>query len=229
MTTFAYNDMPGELKDKIRTQEILNRIIQSNGFADTDAITNDMANLKNQLNSLLDLVVGVELEIDGVHQYDDSSIKTDIANIKTQITNTNNNITTLTGKITGYSYMPAQTIIDNSNRIELDSFVDPYGTRTIMTPNQLTLQANVEQPQGGGASVMAGQIVLGGASETTGISITSEREIHITNTGLEHYIHINPNQVNISDINGIKIANTEQGIVFSALDDSKGILLPWAN
>jgi hypothetical protein len=73
-----YNDIPGELRERKRLWEVLDKILKNNGFIDTDQINSDLANLKNQLNILLSNVLGLEHEIDGIHNYDDTDLKTQL-------------------------------------------------------------------------------------------------------------------------------------------------------
>jgi hypothetical protein len=55
--------------------DILNKILKNNGYLDADQINEDIQNLKDQINILLSEVLGVEHEIDGIHSYDDTDIK----------------------------------------------------------------------------------------------------------------------------------------------------------
>jgi prefoldin subunit 5 len=141
MSSITYNDMPGELKDKIKLWELLNRILRTNGFVDLDTITNDLANLKTQLNSLLSEVLGVEHEIDTIHNYDDASIKNDVANIKAQLQTATNNISALQGKINGITSSPTELDIKNDAAIDLSTMDgNNIGTRIVMTRNQVAVQ-----------------------------------------------------------------------------------------
>jgi phage-related protein len=82
--------MPGELRDKIKLWEILNKILKNNGFIDSDAILSQLTSLKQQINIVLQDVLGLEHEIDNVHNYDDTDIKSKFQNltnsVATQIT-----------------------------------------------------------------------------------------------------------------------------------------------
>jgi hypothetical protein len=85
MTSSIYNDMPGELREKIRLWEVLNKILKNNGYIDIDAVTTELTNLKTQINVLLSDVLGLEHEIDGVHNYDDTDLKTKLVGLDEKI------------------------------------------------------------------------------------------------------------------------------------------------
>jgi hypothetical protein len=73
-----YNDMPRELREKMDLWEVLNQILKNNGYVDIEAVTTELNNLKNQINILLSDVLGLEHEIDGIHNYDDGDLNSKI-------------------------------------------------------------------------------------------------------------------------------------------------------
>jgi FtsZ-binding cell division protein ZapB len=75
MTEITYSDMPGELLDKLKLSETLNRILKNNGIVDITALEAVIEELKTKLNTLINDVLGVEHSIDEIHNYDDSNIK----------------------------------------------------------------------------------------------------------------------------------------------------------
>jgi hypothetical protein len=81
MTTIPYNDIPGELREKLKFWEVMNRILKNNGFIDIDAINESIQDLKNKVNTLLSDVLGLEHDIDGVHNYDDGPLKNQIVEL----------------------------------------------------------------------------------------------------------------------------------------------------
>jgi hypothetical protein len=211
MSSIAYNDMPGELKDRIKLWEMLNRILLNNGYVNVDAITADLASLKTQLNSLLSEVLGVEHDIDGIHNYEQQSLKKDIDNIKEQITLTASDIAILTAKVIGYTHTPSQTVVS--------MMTDNIGSRLVMTQNQVALQSADENT--------ISQIAVGGPNDISGIDIASDNIISISNRALQHYIHVKDNITEISDVNGIKITAETNGVRFTNADGSKNVLLTY--
>jgi hypothetical protein len=230
MSSVPYNDIPGELKDKIKLWDVLHRILLQNGFADFNNITSDLANLKTQLNSLLSEVLGVEHDIDGIHNYDDTNLKHDITNITNQITNVTNDITMLVGKLNSYTSTPSQTLVTNDNEITLSTMnSNNIGTRVIMTKNQIALQAMDKVT---GTAKVHGQVALGGDTDISGVDISSDFDINISNRDLQTYVNLKyaTGQVNQSDVNGIRITPyNNTGILFQLKDQSKSLILNWVN
>jgi hypothetical protein len=63
----TYSDMPGELRDKLKLQETLNRILKNNGIVDVEALVGVVNEMKTKLNTLINDVLGVEYSIDNIH------------------------------------------------------------------------------------------------------------------------------------------------------------------
>jgi hypothetical protein len=59
MTSITYSDMPGELRDKLKLQETLNRILKNNGVVEIEALEDVVNELKTKLNTLINDVLGV--------------------------------------------------------------------------------------------------------------------------------------------------------------------------
>jgi regulator of PEP synthase PpsR (kinase-PPPase family) len=59
--------MPGELRDKLKLQETINRILKNNGVVDIEALESVVNKLKTKLNTLINDVLGVEHSIDSIH------------------------------------------------------------------------------------------------------------------------------------------------------------------
>jgi hypothetical protein len=78
MSSISYNPLPGDLQEKLTLTSLLNTILKNNGFIDINHINTVINTLKVQINVLLNEVLGVEHDIDAIHNYDDSSIKTRI-------------------------------------------------------------------------------------------------------------------------------------------------------
>jgi low affinity Fe/Cu permease len=67
MTSITYSDMPGELRDKLKLQETLSRLLKNNGVVDIEALEDVVNELKTKLNTLINDVFGVEHSIDNIH------------------------------------------------------------------------------------------------------------------------------------------------------------------
>jgi regulator of PEP synthase PpsR (kinase-PPPase family) len=77
----TYSDMPGELRDKLKLQETLNRLLKNNGVVDIEALEGIINELKTKLNTLINDILGVEHSIDNIHNYDDINIKENLKEI----------------------------------------------------------------------------------------------------------------------------------------------------
>jgi hypothetical protein len=229
MSSIGYNDMPGEYREKLKLMDLLHRILRTNGIVDLEAVTNDLANLKTQLNSLLSEVLGVEHEIDNIHNYDDTSLKNDVNNIKTQIQTAFTNITYLQGQLTGITSSTSELDIKNDALIDISTMDDnKVGSRVFLTKNQVALQS-IDKVNGN--NKIHGQIAVGGPNDTSGIDISSDFNIVIANRYLQHYIRVKEDVVEISDVNGVQIAADSDGITFTKLlgpDLQKHVTIPWA-
>jgi hypothetical protein len=240
--------MPGGLVDNIKLWDALNRILKNNGIIDFEEINSKINQMKLQLNTLLSTVLGLEHTLDGVHNYDDASIKGQLLNLQNNMTLARNDINSLqtrTGtaeseidvleqKTTGFSQTENSIDIHNLGSVELSTLTaNNHGTRAQLLPNQLTLSANNES--GSGSDVVHGQITLGDGTAEGGVEITSDVFIRIiprtTNsvTVAPASIIVSPDGV---EIDGIRITKDMQtGITFTDLTPgySKHVTVPWAS
>jgi hypothetical protein len=67
--------MPGELRDKLKLQETLNKILKNNGVVDIKALDGVVIELKTKLNTLKNDVLEVEHSIDNIYNYNNTNIK----------------------------------------------------------------------------------------------------------------------------------------------------------
>jgi hypothetical protein len=232
--------MPGELREKIKPWEVLNRILKNNGYIDSDAIIADINALKVKLNTLLSEVLGVEHEIDGIHNYDDASLKTQIANISTETTAKIAAIQTLVEaiqadtnalvtRLNGITITSSKISLDNPQQIKISTMVTGYdnvGTYLNMYPNSVQLRtfdtASAQNLQ------TDSSIRIGGPSTDDGIVIGSDRPILLTNALLDHSIQITNNGNEISDLNGLTIElDGTTGVVIRNLAQTKVAHIPW--
>jgi hypothetical protein len=94
------NDMPGDLREKLQLWDVLNKILKNNGYIDSNAILNNISNLKEKLNVILTEVL-VEHDLDNIHNYDDSKIKDTLAEL-TEKLNTMNGHSSIVGTKTPF-------------------------------------------------------------------------------------------------------------------------------
>jgi hypothetical protein len=82
MSTIPYNDMPGELREKLKFWEVINHILKNNKFININTINESIKDLKNKLNTIFSDIFGLVHDIDGVHNYDDCTLKNQIVELK---------------------------------------------------------------------------------------------------------------------------------------------------
>jgi hypothetical protein len=111
-STTYYNDMLGELREKLRFWEVMNRILKNNGFIDADNIIATISDLKTKVNTLLSKVLGTELDIDGLHNFDSGPLLNQITELYGRIddfvNDINNDINAFSNKLAGYSATSSQ-------------------------------------------------------------------------------------------------------------------------
>jgi hypothetical protein len=83
----TYSDIPGKSRDKLKLQETFNRILKNNGVVDIEVLEGVVNELKAKLNTLISDVLGVEHNIDNIHNCDDTNIKENLQEITEQIDN----------------------------------------------------------------------------------------------------------------------------------------------
>ena len=244
------SDLPGELREKIKLWEVLNKILKNNGFIDADNIIADLANLKEKLNILLSEVLGVEHEIDGIHNYDDTAIKTRLDNLTasttTALTDIQADIHALTTKLSSINSSSSTfEIMKNDNSLALSpshidmnqedglikitsSWQGMKGSYYQMSADQTSLLVNA-------STTVLGQITVGGSTSDSehpngnnGINIESDNYIHTTLRNLNHYVNVNDDKVAISDVNGLVIEpDGTAGIKIRDMANTKIVHIPW--
>jgi hypothetical protein len=226
MTTYGtaggtYSDIPQELQEKIKLWEVLNKILKNNGFIDAEAITNDLANLKQQINILLADVLGLEHEIDGVHNYDDTDLKTKLQNLNTSIEGINSDINNLSNRLSGISTSSSQVAITNLTEVKLSTRdTNNNGTLVDLSPNQIALINDFN-------GVYYGHLTLGGGSTTDGISMESDNDISIFQRSGGHKMKITANKVELTDVNGLKISYNADGVIITDYTNTNVAHIPW--
>jgi hypothetical protein len=196
---------------------------------------NTVTTLKTQLNYLLNEVVGIEHNIDDLHSYDDSNLKTQLNNLSTTIETYNENMSeirdrteTLEIKTSDISHPDNATLISNS--IQAIISTSPNLNDNINAHSQLKLLPTSLNLGVIDSGIIPGQInIINNRSNSKGINIMSGMNIDISTSNGQHYLRINPNTgLTVTDINGLKISFNDSGITLTKTDDSKTVLLPWS-
>jgi hypothetical protein len=234
------NDLPGDLRDRLVLWDAINRILKNNGIVDTAAIDAKIEQVKTQLNTLLSAVLGLEHTIDGVHNYDDTSMKnqlttitnnlalarTDINSLQTRTGNLESDVNDLETDTAGIVGAPNELDIYNPGAISLSTMNNNHGTKIELIPGQLALTNNGEN--GSGGTVMQGQITLGNNTITGGVNITTDTFILLQpRTGQGNYLRITPEATEIA---GLAITKDPQaGITFTntTAGSNQSITIPW--
>jgi hypothetical protein len=208
MTSITYNDIPGELSERIKLWETLNKILLKNGFEDADDIRNDIAELKTKINNLLNDVLGIEHDIDGIHNYEESTLKSDIETIRSALSGVSTDINSISLRLNGISNTSTEYRVINNGFTLSTRGVEGDGTSIDMTKNQIALSSS-------DSSQVRGQISVGGSYDSSGVSISSDNKIELTNRNQQHYVRVFEDSVTVSDINGIVISVVGDSIRFA--------------
>jgi hypothetical protein len=217
----TYADMPGELKDKLKLQETLNRILKNNGIVDVEALEGVVHELKAKLNTLINDVLGVEHTIDNIHNYDDTNLKEDLQETNEQIQGVHTDINNITAKLANMSCTTTKLSLTNSNQVEISSLLHDGqdGSRTIMQ-HQFILLVNKDS-----AGTFYEELSLGGASNEAGTALMSSNKVSISHNNLAHHIEVTANQTNTSDMNGLVFSHNADGIRINDFTNTKGVTI----
>jgi hypothetical protein len=93
------NDMPPELRDRLILQAKIDYILKTGGVVDLVPIENNLNTLKLQLNNVLSQVIGLEHNMDNVHNYDDTSIKSQLATTLNMAQNAQADVSTMQNRV----------------------------------------------------------------------------------------------------------------------------------
>jgi regulator of PEP synthase PpsR (kinase-PPPase family) len=75
--------MLGELKDKLKLRETLNKFLKNNGIVDIEVLEGVVNELKTKLNTLINDFLGVEHSIDNKHLLHQDSSRSKMQNFGT--------------------------------------------------------------------------------------------------------------------------------------------------
>jgi predicted RNA-binding protein len=203
--------MPVELREKIHLWEVLNQILKNNGYVDIEAVTTELTNLKNQINVLLSDVLGLEHEIDGVHNYDDTDLKSKIDGLNEKLDSFKNDVDSdvnrIIARITGINNTSSKISLHNLSNIEVSTMNgDNHGTRILLTPQQISIKNVSESPIPETNPIYYGSFNIGGAGTDDGVTIDSDNPIILNNRSGTHHLSVKSDKVEVSDINGLKLS-----------------------
>jgi hypothetical protein len=118
--------------------------------------------------------------------------------------------------------LSSKLTLENTSIIELLTLNDSNsGSRVLLSQQQLILQTR------GDGSNIHGMITIGDGTVNGGVSIATNQNINISHSNL-HFIEINSNALNVSDINNVVITSNQSGVTFSLYNDStKTVTIPW--
>jgi cell division protein FtsB len=219
--------VPGELREKLNLYYTPNKILRDGGYVDVSELTTSLAALKQQLNYLLNEVVGIEHSIDSVHTYDDSNLKTQLTNLTTTVGTNRADINTLQtrtntleGSISGIEHDSGLRLKDTSlvDVMAYNSETPTIYSRLRTLPTGATLVCNT-------GTGLPGQINI---SNVNGVDIESSLDIYVGKQNGHHYLRITSDANELSDVNGLKITYDNTGITFTSYDDTLSKTIAWA-
>jgi hypothetical protein len=234
-----YNDMPGDLREKIHLWEVLNKILKNNGYVGIGVITTELNNLKNQINVLLSDVLGLEHEIDGIHNYDDGTLNTKIDNIEEGMKDLEDNIKNvkehidsdvngILARIQGINNTSSKISLQNLSNIEVSTMnSNNHGTKILLSPQQISIQNVSESPIPEANPIYYAWINLGGAGTNDGITMESDNFVTLNNRLGSHHLSVKSDKVDVSDINGLKISSDATKITITYFANTHVAHIPW--
>jgi uncharacterized protein YoxC len=98
MISNSNSDIQGELRDKLKLWETLNKKFKNNAV-DIESLESVFNELKTKVNTLINDVLGVKHSIDNIHNYDDTNIKENLKEISDLIDNVHTDINNITAKL----------------------------------------------------------------------------------------------------------------------------------
>jgi hypothetical protein len=219
--------MPGDLREKLKLMDILDKILKNSKYLDTAQIYADIENLKSKINTLLDDVLGVEHEIDEIHNYDDTNLQRKIQDAEAPTESLRSELEFLANRLEGIRCSEDEIEIKNSQSIKTTTLDSGFNQSTIkILPGQINLQ--VSQTQN---NKLYGQLSLGGGSTDSGVSISSDNTISLTTRTLDHYVNVTKDINEISDVNGFVFEASPSpkaaGIRIKTFNNEHYLDIPW--
>jgi seryl-tRNA synthetase len=165
--------MPGELRDKLKLQETLNRLLKNNGVVDIEVPDGVVNELKTKLNILINNILKIEHSIDNIHNYDYTNIKENLQEITEQINNVHTDINNITAKLNNITNTTTKLSLKNQSLVEIKSVVNDNddGSQAIIAPQYILLENKNH------AGTFYESLNLGGASTESGSGIMSSNKV----------------------------------------------------
>jgi seryl-tRNA synthetase len=191
--------MPGELRDKLKLWETLNKILKNSGIVDITALEAVVSELKTKLNTLINDVLRVEHTINNIHNYDDTNLKDNLKEISDQINNIHTDINNITAKLNNITSTTTRLTLKNPMAVEIDALANEAndGTQALIT-TQFAQIVNKND-----TASLYNSLTVGGRTTDSGCSLMSSNSISLTHRNLLHSVEVTANRNNISDVNGL--------------------------
>jgi seryl-tRNA synthetase len=212
----TYSDMPGELRDKLKLQKTLNKILKNNDVVDIEALEGVVNELKTELNTLINDVLGVEHSIDEIY---DTNVKENLQEVTDQVNNVHTDINNITAKLINMTSATTKLSLTNSNQVEISSLLhDGQNESRAIIQLQYILLVNKDA-----ANTFYEGLNLGGASNEAGSGIMTSNKVVITHQNLLRKVEVTANQTNISDVNGLVFSQTSIGVRISDFSNTNHV------
>jgi hypothetical protein len=170
--------------------------------------------------------LGVDHDIDGTHNYDDTDIKTRLEDMLRSIDGLADDVEILAGRLNGINSTTYSFSIFNQNSVKASVLDNGFSQTTIgLLPGQINLQSSDTQN-----NKLYGQVTLGGGSTDKGVSISSDNPISLTTRTLDHYVNVTRDINEVSDVNGYVFEASpapHSGIRIRTFDNEHYLDIPW--
>jgi hypothetical protein len=214
--------MPGELQDKLKLRETLNKILKNNGVVDIEAFVGVVNELKTKLNTLINDVLGVEHSIDNIHNYDNTNIKEELKEISDQINNIHTDINNITAK-SNITRIITKLSLKNPTQIEINFIVNENGDGSQAVISLLyVLMVNKSTD-----SNIHNALNIGGRSTETGCSLVSSNNVSISNHNVLQKVEVTEKQTNRIDVNCLVFSHNADGITVRDFTNTNHVLILW--
>jgi hypothetical protein len=118
--------------------------------------------------------------------------------------------------------------LSNSNGVDarVDVSGENLGARVLVSGLDVTIEAIGENPANGDET-LKGRIIVGGGTTLAGIDLTSTNNISLANISGSHHMKITSEQIEMSDVNGMRISLDSDGVIISDYAIAKWVYIPW--
>jgi hypothetical protein len=102
-----------------------------------------------------------------------------------------------------------------------------HGTKILLTPQQISIQNVSESPIPETNPIYYGLINIGGDGTDDGVTIDSDNPIILNNHSGSHHLSVKSDQVEVTDINGLKISFGSSKITITYYTNTHVAYIPW--